>query len=294
MDGDPSYEFNYQNWRAKISETDLHRVREWYTITSPVHFVQRELMREKFSNTPGADEGSRATDVFVFAAGEPKDRHVTKIGGLPYRPADKPWPTDTDNTPMAFWGQFCFSQSKDLVPKLPGEVLLIFGHFGATWNFAFEWYELGMSELVQEEHVPPISSWRRFPARYGLKCRTVDYAFNHATEAFALWTVAMGTKIGGLPRRLPPDKPFSRRLLASLGSLSPAADIEYPWGNTRDPIDYTSYDGPDEFCINDLEVCYVLIDTDGVLSCELQPSLALEFWRSSDGGEWEGGIAVNS
>jgi hypothetical protein len=35
------------------------------------------------------------TDVFVFARGEPNDRGVTKVGGLPYRPSELGWPRTT-------------------------------------------------------------------------------------------------------------------------------------------------------------------------------------------------------
>ena len=51
---------------------------------------------------------------------------VTKVAGLPYRAAGLPWPLTDDGRPMTFLAQFCFEESRDLVGKLPGDVLLIF------------------------------------------------------------------------------------------------------------------------------------------------------------------------
>ena len=79
-----------------------------------------------------------------MAEGEPTDRHVTKIGGLPYRPAKMPWPTGQDGTPMSFLAQINFANSKDLVGELPGDVLLVFtpDSDGFIESLSFEWQPL--------------------------------------------------------------------------------------------------------------------------------------------------------
>src|SRR5205823_5036132 len=65
-------------------------------------------------------------DIFIFAHGEPKRRDVTKIGGLPYRPAHLPWPKTTESGPMTFLAQYRFTESTDIVGQLPGDILLVF------------------------------------------------------------------------------------------------------------------------------------------------------------------------
>ena len=66
------------------------------------------------------------TDIFLLNLGEPEQRAVTKVGGLPYRAAGKPWPIAQSGAPMTFLTQFCFVDSRDLVPPLPGDMLLVF------------------------------------------------------------------------------------------------------------------------------------------------------------------------
>jgi len=66
------------------------------------------------------------TDVFVWAWGEPHNPASTKIGGVPLFPESLQWPQESTGKPFCFVAQFNFSDSKDLVPDLPGDVLLIF------------------------------------------------------------------------------------------------------------------------------------------------------------------------
>jgi hypothetical protein len=51
-------------------------------VTSPYHMAVIEQLREEAAADLDGIERV-PTDVFVFARGEPKDRRVTKIGGLP-------------------------------------------------------------------------------------------------------------------------------------------------------------------------------------------------------------------
>jgi len=44
-------------------------------------------------------------DIFVMAEGEPDNRWITKIGGVPYRPAAASWPQSCNGDPMAFVAQ---------------------------------------------------------------------------------------------------------------------------------------------------------------------------------------------
>lgn len=67
-----------------------------------------------------------ATDVFVWAWGKPENPSLTKIGGTPFLPKSMEWPHDSEGRPLHFIAQFNFSDSTDIVPDLPGDVLLIF------------------------------------------------------------------------------------------------------------------------------------------------------------------------
>ena len=42
--------------------------------------------------------------------GEPAKPYLTKIGGVPYRPSDEPWPGQDDEDPMTFFAQFCIGK----------------------------------------------------------------------------------------------------------------------------------------------------------------------------------------
>jgi len=72
------------------------------------------------------DEKGHPTDVFAWAWGESSNVAQTRIGGVPFLPTRYDWPMDGKERPMHFIAQFNFSDSLDLVPALPGDVLLIF------------------------------------------------------------------------------------------------------------------------------------------------------------------------
>ena len=77
-------------WRARRDE--LVREGQWHFSTAD----PCELLDRRMKLTSGGDLGrSVPTDVFTFIPGEPQERSVTKIGGLPYRPASLPWPRGT-------------------------------------------------------------------------------------------------------------------------------------------------------------------------------------------------------
>jgi len=192
--------------------------------------VLEQLRDDVFGNVFGSTStlARMPTDVFVWARGEPEHRVVTKIAGLPYRAADKPWPLDVVGRPRLFLGQFCFAESRDLVPvSLPGDVLLVFaaveewqpGTFEVMWGrpdaLWFEWAQLNERPLVSSAEVPA-SGMRLLPC-YGTRHRTWDYVLSasmidrgpdprdHWTEEEDLLldcAVVEGTKIGGIAPRL--------------------------------------------------------------------------------------------
>jgi hypothetical protein len=109
------------------------------------------------------------TDQIFFIAAEPADRSVTKVAGLPYRAAGLPWPRTDDGRPMTFLAQFCFAESRDLVGKLPGDLLLIFAEGRDAYlpdpydsSLRFEWHPLGVRDLVGAEAIPELA-WKLRP-----------------------------------------------------------------------------------------------------------------------------------
>ena len=127
----------------------------------------------------GAPVATVPVDLFALGIGEPSLRGVTKVGGMPYRPSKLPWP-ERDGAPMTFLAQFRFTESRDHVGPLPGDILLVFVRskkldlFGQDPEyFHFEWYPLGLSELVEPESTPK-PDWS-FATCYGVKHRSVDF-----------------------------------------------------------------------------------------------------------------------
>ena len=77
-------------------------------ITSPHDMVVVELLRQEAFSRSGSSPSAHSvpTDVFVFGKGEPASREVTKVGGVPYWPAARPWPASRTGKPLTFVAQF--------------------------------------------------------------------------------------------------------------------------------------------------------------------------------------------
>jgi hypothetical protein len=160
------------------------------------------------SYTPLSNLPRVPTDIFVWRAGEPSRREVTKIAGLPYRRADLPWPLAPSGSPLTFVAQICFADSRDLVPALPGDVLLILAtgkpstrpdiRYDLDWGagLSFEWATLGDHLLVEGANIPP-TPWPVQPC-YRMLSRPWDYRGVPPEIAMDAPAVVEGTKIGGL------------------------------------------------------------------------------------------------
>ncbi len=146
-------------------------------ITGPYDIAVLEQLRdEAFATRPDLER--EPTDVFVWSLGEPEQRAVTKISGLPYREAGKPWPHSRSGTPMNFVAQFCFADSRDIIPKLPGDLLLIFVE-GKEWSpgeYDFLWGDLDErdSEVIFEWVT--LGGFSTGHARRNLENALADYA----------------------------------------------------------------------------------------------------------------------
>jgi hypothetical protein len=227
--------------------------------------------------TPDVRESGVLTDVFVFCQGDPLDRAVTKIGGLPYRSAKKEWPLDEDHAPLTFVAQICFSDSLDLVGNLPGDVLLIFARRVSVYQersdaLRFEWTQIGEPELVETAALPN-TDWQLVPC-YGEIYRTCDFpdagnAFRRYSTSYLL-NILEGTKIGGLPRWIQPPPSLQGRFLAAVGSIDvqPYAKRSYPLINVFEPI--SALDDQYYLMWGDVGTLYLFLSDDGQINWTCQ------------------------
>ena len=86
-----NYLFDIDEWLPRLPlEAEYGRF-AGDIITNPWHLCNNERLRWEMHDQ--IDWGPAVPmDVFVMAEVEPPDRHITKIGGLPYQTATKPWP----------------------------------------------------------------------------------------------------------------------------------------------------------------------------------------------------------
>ena len=181
-----NYRFDLDEWLPRFPLKPRNGRFTGEIITSPCDICNNEHLRwaayDQFDWGPAVP-----VDIFIMADGEPNNRHATKIGGLPYRPARMEWPTSLDGTPMSFLAQIDFADSTDLVGELPGDVLLVFTpdtEGCCIETLHFEWQPLGLSDLI---------SGTLFPSR---NCVTI-LAMDICAEPSAILT-------HGEPRSLPP------------------------------------------------------------------------------------------
>lgn len=232
------------------------------------------------------------TDIVIWSRGEPEQpehRAVTKIGGLPYRPTGKPWPVAAAGQPLTFLAQFCFTDSRDLVPALPGDILLIFAKgrayggrqddydfaFGESDLFAFEWVSLGDAPLVSQAEAPD-TGWSFLPC-YGTLCRTWDYPsvaeFGYPEIAEDIPGICEATKIGGAApwmdsedfTWLDRETETPGRYLCTLCSVFGDHHEPYPFLNVSDPIPYEEWRRMRPLMIADVGLFNLYLTSDGTV-----------------------------
>jgi hypothetical protein len=273
-----NYRFNINEWLPRFPLEPAYGRFQGNIITSPCHICNNEQLRreawDQFDWGPTVP-----VDIFIMAEGEPPDRHVTKIGGLPYRSAKMAWPTGTDGAPMSFLAQVDFADSKDITGDLPGEVLLIFtpDSDGFVETLHFEWQPLGLADLISGDALPK-QAWHPDPC-YGHIYRTVSYpeARSKARTREGEYPTCRGvdiwsdfhlpqyqaTQIGTAPFFIQPgdDEPPGR-MLCAISSVQPNPHKPYPWINHPEPLmpeDKWRYDG-NYLMLGDMGCIYISID----------------------------------
>jgi len=273
-------------------ELDFDAVKRAYEATSaklqgdvvagPFHLYAVETLRDAH-----ALRKSKAipVDVFVFGEGEPKRRHVTKIGGLPYWPADKPWPKNRDGTPYWFMAQLNFSDSVDLLPELPGDLLSILTEDEDGWleddqaSVHCFWQTVKRQDLITKKKFPKFEHTYDYFEGYGVIHRTADYPKSAAkAEKLAVrqsynLPVLNATKIGGVPHTIEGPVNVEGTFLAQLASIQPPPHVPYPWVNRRRAYDL-SFDKNgiygNQQMIGDMGSLYLFLQDDGEVRCTTQ------------------------
>jgi hypothetical protein len=252
--------FDLEEWGKRFTHNSAHE--KSYGLVpaiSPCQFVAIERLRRELGD--GSDHlATVGTDVFALALGCAARRDLTQIGGLPYWPANHPWPCDEKGAPLMFLAQFSFQDSFELTGPLPGDLLLVFVPNLGAHEGPPEWPHYEWISVTQEPLVGNVDASHLLPARlwmHGTLHRTVDFVDPELclrqwkTSSFArvLWTDDDLTaacrldavKIGGLPssfvfQHRGDTLESGAQFLAAIPSVCPVVDLEYPFINRRSPI----------------------------------------------------------
>lgn len=207
---------------------------------------------------------------------------MTRMGGVPYWPADLDWPQDEAGDPMQFIAQFCFLDSHDLgLPALPGEILSVFvttnedGYRNVLYPEAIwcEWLSAELTYPLDPDAAPKF----KMPLRslYGVRHRTLDFDVLQPDDDVPedLWDawccgILEGTKIGGLPFWPQQPEPMEGTFLGSIGSVSIGPNNYWPFVNVE-RIQYDLTTGHSSSCqflmIGDLGLINLFLNDDGTV-----------------------------
>jgi hypothetical protein len=176
-------------------------------IISPAHLAMTEQVRRRAAKTHNLGKAI-PTDLFLLGVGEPKLPYLTKVGGTPYRPADHPWPKAPNGEPLTFLLQFCFLDSKDIIPSdLPGDVMLLFaedwnslGEPEKPANYRIEWSRVPLNNPMTAAQCPKTNL--KVPKYFGVIYRMNEYPDSWDTfrkeghNEYWLLAVTQATRIG--------------------------------------------------------------------------------------------------
>jgi hypothetical protein len=246
-------------------------------VTSAWDLYSVETLRERHKLRVG---NAFPTDIFVFGKGEPDDPSCTKVGGRPFWPDDRDWPTKPDGSPYHFLAQFNFADSTDIIDHdLPGKVLLLLTDSKEDWlwgneGLSFHWVSAGISPAPNLKVPSAIGDSGPF---YGVIHRTADYP-DSSNAAYKLRVsqsynlpIINGTKIGGLPHFIQSGADDAGHFLCQLGSIQAAPYAPYPWVNRREPLglefDNDGIYGNENCAVfGDMGSIYLFMDDDGKVS----------------------------
>lgn len=160
-------------------------------LRTPQQLQAFEMLRDKKLNT--FDLSARKTPAdFLFWSTFKIESHLTRLGGIPFRPSELSWPLDQLGNALYFVGQFNFCDSLDLGLNLSGNLLLL---FSSGWplhtaknealepSLHLEWYDW------QDIKEPLNLNRQRLPGNLledqlsGIFLRHYDYAYDFSDRA---------------------------------------------------------------------------------------------------------------
>ncbi|HEU5379017.1 MAG TPA: DUF1963 domain-containing protein [Ktedonobacteraceae bacterium] len=285
--------FDLHHWKQvcslqRLQEASRGKIRALGGITGPCDMAALEQLRElSYAHVPGVERVP--TDVFIWSRGEPDQRTVTKIGGLPYWEADKPWPVAPSGVLLTFAAQICFADSHDIIPAPPGDILLIFTE-AINWGndesplydfmredesdsyLLFEWVSLHDRPLVTSQQIPE-TGLHIMPC-YATLHRTWDYphrdefAYPHLAENIP--GVIEATKIGGIcPHSELPWSDYTEdetsEYLCSLVSISHEMYWPYPFLNVPEESDWLDWSSGEPLKIGDVGFMNLFFQQDSTI-----------------------------
>lgn len=227
---------------------------QWEPVFCPSDLVVCTQLRREVYDRLKRPDGAIRTDVFVWCQGEPANRALTKVGGLPYWPVNRDWPMD--DSPMRFVAQFNFSDSLDLLPELPGTILCVFCRgaefYGADSDLHCEWVSVADTPLVS---TVPAQGWWSEGVVHGQRYRTWDHPELGVFQA---------TKIAGIPGLIQGDLELPGIHLATLHSMNfYANDRRFPFANRETPLEPPERDN--YFMVGDVGSIHLFIDEHGAV-----------------------------
>jgi hypothetical protein len=275
-----NYEFRLNEWLPRFPLQELHGHYSGDDITSPCEICNIEWLRRGMVDQYDWGRGV-LVDVFVMSKGEPENRFATKIGGVPYRPRNLPWPCAPSGRPLALLAQFNFTNSFDIVGNLPGDLLLVFGDDsgGPIQPLHMEWQPLAIQDLIRSGDMP--SDCMTIAPCFGNRCRMTSYPDAVRTtdskypqcqgkDVWSPYWIAQpqATQIGRAPYFIQEgDDSLPGQPLCTIASVQPNMHQPYPWVNVPQPLcpEGEWQYGGDELMIGDLGCIYIFIEEDGTL-----------------------------
>ncbi|MBX7105942.1 MAG: DUF1963 domain-containing protein [Gemmataceae bacterium] len=237
--------FDAHAWRRKHPTTALERQKfcDYFGISSPGSVAAIEEVRREIVDLGISLVRPVPVDLCVWNWGDSKDRRTTKIGGLPFWPKRCRWPLKSDidpdsgeHVPLTFVGQICFADSGEIVPKRPGDILVLLACGDDYVETIGLWFDLDDEPLLEANRIPK-SGVNLTPLHASLY-RTVEYADGPLDELkqkgfpyeLPLFRHITSTKIGGISPGLESQSKYLATLHSPEGTRQKHPFIGLPDG----------------------------------------------------------------